>query len=546
MGEPVERWPAGRAEPLFNRWPRRQALRLALIVILLGLAAGLRLINLPGNPGWYTDEGAHLDMAWHLSQGHFRFMAITQSILLAGRLPLFDLLLAAGLSLPGEGIAILRALTGSLGVISVGLLALLVWAGQGPRSPHGEPAPMTWGLSAFDSLALLAAGLYAVYQPAVLYSRFGFSYNLLTPLVLVAGIGLLKYWETRRWRWLMLASVAVGAGLVSDVWMGALGVPVLLGALERRWQRGVGRALASGLVILAPLGLYVGLMLATAPQAFLFDVRYTLGRLNAIPLWLQPGVLADNFLVLGKQMPWFATALAGLLVLPPRLRLVSLLLLAWPFCVLGRTTALYSLSFYYMIPLLPFIPLGIAALVWRGGGWLWQALTRLGRSAQGLVTGLIVLAAAGFVFISFGQTYALARSGFVTPVDDFLLNPAEARAAAAYVNAQVGPTDLVIASPGLAWLVCGRGTGVSCRVADYQMAVAATGQATPHLPANLPPDRWAFDPRFAQARYIVVDNLWRNWAAVHMPQVDALLHASDHWRAVLVTGDITVYYVPDR
>jgi hypothetical protein len=526
--------------------------------LLVGLAASLRLINLAGNPGWYTDEGAHLDMAWHLSQGHFRFLALTQSILLAGRPPLFELLLAAGLSLPGDGIVILRTLTGSLGVVSTGLLGLLVWAGRDPagpasRSPGTEPKPCGWGFSAMEGLAWLAAGLYAVYSPAVLYSRFGFSYNLATPLVMIAGIGLLKYWQARRWRWLMLAALAVGAGLVSEVWMGVLVAPVLLGALvapgalkRRCWQRGVGRALAAGAVMLAPLGVYAGLMLATAPQAFLFDVHYTLSRLNAIPLWLQPGVLADNFLVLSAQVPWFVVALGGLLTLPPRLRLVSLLLFAWSFGMLGRAIALYSLSFYYLIPLLPFIPLGLAALVWRGGQWLRLGLARLWPNVQPPVTRLIVLVAAGFIALTFGQTYVQVQSGFVTPVDDFLLNPAEARAAAAYVNAHVHSTEVVIASPGLAWLVCGRGAAVSCQVADFQMAVAATGQATPHMPANLPPDRWAFDPSFAQARFIVVDNLWRNWAAVHLPQVDALLRASAPWPAAFVAGDITVYYVPAR
>ena len=544
-GAQLEKGRAGQARPLFDdvkRWPS-SGLRLVLLIIVLVLAAILRFVNLPGNPGWYTDEGAHLDIAWHLSQGRFQFLAITQSTLLPARLPLFELLLAAGLSLPGEGMAILRALTASLGVASAALLGLLVWVGSERRS---EPAPAARGLTPVDALALLAMGLYAVYQPAVVYSRFGFSYSLLTPLVLVAGIGLMKYWETRRWRWLMMASVAVGLGLVSDVWMGVVAAPVLLGALERRWRTWVPRALAAGLVMLLPVGLYAALMLATAPQAFLFDLRYTLGRLNTVPLWLQLSVLADNLRVLCTQVPWFAIGAAGLLVLPPRLRLVSLLLFALPFVLLGRVTALYSLSFYYLIPLLPFIPLGFAALVWRVGEWLVHRLAWLGHRAQGLARAIIILAAAGFIALSFSQTYAQARSGFVTPIDDFLLNPAKARAAAAYVNAHAQPADLVIASPGLAWLVCGREATASCHVADFQMAVAAAGQATPHLPANLPPDRWAFDPRFAQARFVVVDNLWRNWAAVHIPQVAALLRADENWRVAFVSGDITVYYVPGR
>ena len=226
---------------------------------------------------------------------------------------------------------------------------------------------------------------------------------------------------------------------------------------------------------------------------------------------------------------------------------MSLLLFAWPFCLLGRTTALYSLSFYYLIPLLPFIPLGIAALAWRAARWLMARLARLGQGAQRVSAVVFVLAVGGGVAGLWDQTYAQVWSGFVTPIDDFLLDPGQARAAAAYVNAHVRATDLVIASPGLAWLICGRGAAAPCHVADSEMAVAATGQATPHLPANLPPDRWAFDPRFAQARFVVVDNLWRNWAAVHMPQVEVLLQAAaGHWREAFVAGDITVYYVSDH
>jgi hypothetical protein len=184
-------------------------------------------------------------------------------------------------------------------------------------------------------------------------------------------------------------------------------------------------------------------------------------------------------------------------------------------------------------------------LVWRGGQWLMGRLVGLGQGAQRLAAILLTVAAAIGVAGLWGQTYAQVWSGFVTPIDDFLLNPNQARAAAAYVNAHVRPTDLVVASPGLAWLICGRGATVPCHVADSEMAVAATGQATPHLPADLPPNRWAFDPRFTQAHFVVVDNLWRNWAAVHMPQVDALLlGAGDHWRQAFVAGDITVYYVP--
>jgi hypothetical protein len=45
--------------------------------------------------------------------------------------------------------------------------------------------------------------------------------------------------------------------------------------------------------------------------------------------------------------------------------------------------------------------------------------------------------------------------------------------------------------------------GLILALAAYQ------GHLTPHLPADLPRDRFAFDPRFATARFVVIDPLWR-------------------------------------
>src|SRR5687767_8588410 len=91
-------------------------------MLILMLAAYLRLANLPNNPGWYTDEGTHLDIARHLNDGRIQYLAVTQSTLLFAKMPLFDLLLAAVIRVTRGGIGTLRAMTGILGVISVGLM----------------------------------------------------------------------------------------------------------------------------------------------------------------------------------------------------------------------------------------------------------------------------------------------------------------------------------------------------------------------------------------------------------------------------------------
>jgi hypothetical protein len=77
-----------------DRW-----LEAGALCAILGLAAYLRLANLPDNPGWFTDEGTHLNIAQHLAQGEVRYFALNQSTLLAAGL----------LRLGGEPMMTLRA-----------------------------------------------------------------------------------------------------------------------------------------------------------------------------------------------------------------------------------------------------------------------------------------------------------------------------------------------------------------------------------------------------------------------------------------------------
>ena len=148
---------------------------LAMALILL-LAAYLRLANVAVNPAWYTDEGTHLDIARHLLQGQVQYLAISQSWLLFSRVPLFEILLSGAALVGGVSMLTLRTVTACLGVITVAVL--YVTARRTTRDAR---------------LALLAALLLAIYPPAVLYSRFGFSYNLLAPLVLIACLGSVEF-----------------------------------------------------------------------------------------------------------------------------------------------------------------------------------------------------------------------------------------------------------------------------------------------------------------------------------------------------------------
>ncbi|MCP5094736.1 MAG: hypothetical protein GY943_04205 [Chloroflexi bacterium] len=49
-------------------------------------------------------------------------------------------------------------------------------------------------------------------------------------------------------------------------------------------------------------------------------------------------------------------------------------------------------------------------------------------------------------------------------------------------------------------------------MADFQLAAVAAGHNTPHIPADLPASWMVFDANYKQARFVVVDKLWHNWA----------------------------------
>jgi 4-amino-4-deoxy-L-arabinose transferase-like glycosyltransferase len=506
----------------------RRLARVAVLLLILALAAYLRLANVTENPGWYTDEGTHLDVARNLLRGRVQYLAVTQSTLLFARPPLFGLLLAALLRVTSGGIDVLRRLTGALGVVSVGLLY-----GFARRASRDAV------------LALLAAAVLAVYPQAIVYSRFGFSYNLLAPLVLLATWGLWEYLGAPRAhpggrRWLALAALAVGVGSLCDLWAFALLAPLVAVVLKREPRD----LLWSLPLLLLPFALYAGWMLAIVPDAFLFDLRFTLFRLGRLSLPEQAMTLARNVATLFFQDGWGALSVAGLFVLrPTRLRRLSLVVLLLPAAILGRTAPLYSLGAYYTIPLLPLVGLGVGSLLRHGAPYAVQTVAGAlpavarGRAFSGIVRPAVYLALAAPFTASLALSLGQVRDGFGTSIDPFLLDPADARRVAGFVNGRVAPGDVVVASPSLAWLI-------DANVADVQLATVVAGYPAPDLPAAIPAGRFAFDPHYARARYVVVDDLWRTWGVWNVPGVPDVLRELESWPLVYRGGEIVVYANP--
>ncbi len=174
---------------------RKRSIEILGVVVILVLAGYLRLENLSVNPGWYTDEGTNLIVAKNLLHGQMEYLGINQSTLLFARLPLFPFLVGRLFYIFGENLYVLRTFTAGLGVLSVGLLYWIV------RRTHAERGA---------ALALLSSLMLAIYPQAIVHSRLGFNYNLLTPLFLLAYLGLWEYLRSSKILWLLMAALAIG------------------------------------------------------------------------------------------------------------------------------------------------------------------------------------------------------------------------------------------------------------------------------------------------------------------------------------------------
>ncbi|MEO0562192.1 MAG: hypothetical protein AAF125_08760 [Chloroflexota bacterium] len=488
----------------------RHSTRYSLLLIFAVVGIVLRFWKLSHYPAIYTDEATHLEIARQLSLGHIQYFAVQDSWLLFARLPLFEYILAGLFVLFDVELIVVRGLTATCGLLT-GLL-LYVFLANVARD---------W------RLPLVVFCLWNIFPQAVLYHRFGFSYNLLQPLIVLILWGLYHYHDQRSRRGLLLAVVGLTIGTLSDIIMWSF-IPIILLATLNNWRDGVWAVPLS----LLPLSFWAVSQLAAHPQAFLFDLSYTLARTGGGTLHDQLGLLVHNYTVLLGDT-WWLIAIIGWVLLKNRTLQVVVGMLLLPLLLVGRTVPLYSLSAYYLIPFLPLVVVGVATFGVRSWDVLGHRFGRL--TASGLMISLIGL--------PLGYTLHQDWQGLMqeqpTPIDRFLVDVDGAREAAQYIDDNVASGSLVVASAPVGWQI-----DTSIRVLEFQMAAVADGRDAVHIPGNLPATRWAYQTTLAEADYLVVDPLWRNWGAVHIPQVAAILSTLEEWERVHDSHDIEIYRNP--
>ena len=524
---------------LFDLLTRREVDYFIMAIVLI-IACYVRFATLSINPGWYSDEGTLVDIAINLLEGKNQYLVINQSTLLAARLPVFPMLLAGIFAVAEPGITTLRFTTAILSVFTIGLLYWVVRDILGKERSY---------------LAIGAAFFLAIYPEAILYSRLGFSYNLLSPLVVGMVWFLWKYLETNNLKWILLASLLVGIGSLSDLMMFTVAPIVVIIAIFKSWKDSL---LSAGVIVL-PFILYSLGMMSLSKEAFLFDFKFTFFRLGKIPLVAQYPYIIFNYAVILLKDFWWSLAIVGMFLIPEkRFRDLSLVVFFMPLTLLARTAALPGLGFYYLIPLFPMIALGAASLVAAGTPYVLSIIRRglekfmnvfIKLDQKGKLEPIwkpIILVVSSLVLflvifspfvISLSLGVYQARTGLRTDIDPVMVDVQDAQRAISFINQRLDPDDVVLASPALAW-------AIESRAADFQMAIAAEGGETQHFPADIPSDRFEFNPEYGQVDYVIMDPIWINWAVPNMPEVAEMVQDVKNWPKIYHSGLVEIYENP--
>lgn len=535
--------PSRRREGRRSDWSAPRLVPAVITAAILAIALATRLPRPLATPGWDGDEGYTLDIAWNLAHGDARMYALEYRFV--AHPPLAFAALAPALLAFGRDLAVARTVAGTANALAV--------------------ASVAWGLAraGMPRAATLGGLALAVAPFAVAYGRMAYTYAFLAPVVAATVVA------TLAWRRAMAAGATYGtrpsaAVPVALAALGpltdhpGLGLPVLVGLevrlATRSWLAGAGAAALA----LAPAAAVHGVIAWLDPAGAAAEWHHLGARLGVGSegaLAAGPSFATTAALVLAnvgglvRAAWWMPVAVAGLFAMPASAGRATILrafaLVAIP-ALAARPIDPY---FRTAVPLLPLAGWGLGAILDRavraafdvagavpGRGPIGARLVASGLAAllllplglEAATTAVAVLPPAATANLGpeagnrspgappFAPTLSL-------PIDPWLVRDGDdARAAAAFVNARVLPSDLVIASPAVAWLV-------EARAIDHLQATARAhpGTAVAFYPPAIAPTRWRYDPAVRGARYVVLDRLTDAWVAADAPTRRVLSSLAD-------------------
>jgi hypothetical protein len=367
-----------------------------------------------------------------------------------------------------------------------------------------------------------------------------------------------EFGQTQKARWLGLVAFSVALGLSINL-LTLTPIAFMILFLLLRAPR---HTLWTLPVSLSLFGVYSLTMLSRAPEAYLFDLSFTNSRFSVgLPLqiaqltWYYKELLNLNF--------WFPLGLVGHFLIRDTARrrfFTYYFLFSLVFVI--RSTPVAGQGFYLLLPLLPLVSFGFAVFVKRAFTFafaifgddfeiLWQSLEKLWFKPRNYepawrphLKALSVSLLLIFIVLTpllgiLGEDFFSVRWILLNQPDGVTRSVEDAGALIAFLNQRIAHDDVVLASPQIGW-------ALDARVADFQQSVAYAGENTIHFPDNVPRSRFLYDISLDNADYVVIDDLWRGWAAGNIKRVKEMIETVQAWPSIYESGEFEVYRNPDK
>jgi 4-amino-4-deoxy-L-arabinose transferase-like glycosyltransferase len=460
---------------------------------LLAVWAVLFLPNLRSNPNWYGDEGEWMEKSWTFIHGTPRVGPIINDFVFPYPYPpLYMLVNGALLRVFGNDVVVARAL-GAVTALAAG--AILFWIGK----RLGNPA-----------LGFLCAAALLVYPQTDMNFRWVRSHPMAGTLALACMGFLICYLQERRLRDLVWAGICCSLATATNYYaVGMIGgvIAVAVWVNWRRWRElSAWRDVVIGAATAGAFGvLFVLWYVATqGGLAHLQEQVHRLGGMTQPPksfeicsrivkfCFTTPTSIGPQGLE-GHDL-WLMAAVAGLVAFPvARLRgwlVFWLVALMWP---IFRKQENVSWFFYPATVFLPLMALGVGGAAEQLGRLLMRVLKKKDSVGAHIAPGVVAFGAWAIVSLNG------AWGHFDTMIDRFTQRSVpEAEAAMQYVNEHTAANDFVLVPKQIYWLVTASRRSMLSHCQTFE------GKTNDAWPVPIPHDRFWFDCRWQNAKYLVL------------------------------------------
>jgi len=513
---------------------------LFLIIFLLG--AYLRVRHLTSRPGWFRDEGTYFEASRSLMLGKSKVGALncTFASPFLTHPPLFFYLNSIWFKIFRPDFQSFRRFSVSCNLLIMIVLFLIATRMEGLK------------------LGFLSLSIFTFHPLSVLFSRMALPYHLYSlfgVLLFYSILNIIDYkdysedknLEYRRMFkrieqfWLIIAIISASLALFTVYY--AFVFIIFIGIIL--FLEGKKRQLLHLLIIPVPIVAFFLISLMSSETGFIEDAKalFLANKSGSAMTTLQH---YREFFSMGVI---FILGSVGLLFFKnvKQVLLISLMFFLALHVVLRKEDTIISFINYPIIPLLPFLSIGLAKLILYLIDYIKESIIwkldishNLKISIHSLVIFFLIL-----LFLPpIRESFRSIQIGFKSTLDfGMTKNQADSYQTAGFLNANTKKDSVVLCTSTLWWLLSTE------RYSDISQALAYQGIKSDFYLYPISKDRFLFNPSISEAMFVVEDGFTDARSgqfpgAPPNPIKVALEQVRNNWLKVKVIGEYRIYLNP--